>query len=302
MDSIKEALRAILPPGLADREPPEVDQDNEPCLGDGGDLRHRTTVRLVERSGRKTRQCWIEPPDLSPCQRCHAHGSGMTLTRDERGYEFVRRCEGGRMVEAAELFNRARIPAKFVDARSRPLVPQIWDDVGRPDWKPGDRGWWLAGSAGIGKSWGAAAALRRVIGKHRARGEWVHMARLQGDIRASYSDPQYPGEREVLDRLCSLDVLVIDEICHSARRGAGEIREFELRLLEELIDRRNEARLTTWCTSNYAPEDLRRCGGVEVGRVVSRMCDVEWMHEPVQQATGYDARRLPFMRGEVGDG
>jgi DNA replication protein DnaC len=88
----------------------------------------------------------------------------------------------------------------------------------------------LMGGVGTGKSMLACVIGNAVLHRHQV--EYRSVSEMHRLIRATYGKQATQSEVEVFDRLCSVPLLILDEICQS--RGT----EHEDQMLFDVIDRR----------------------------------------------------------------
>ncbi|QHC93848.1 ATP-binding protein [Pseudomonas sp. R84] len=129
----------------------------------------------------------------------------------------------------------------------------------------------LSGNVGTGKTHLASGMVQQVIRKFSAVAHIVSAAEIIRIAKGAMVRGAEYTERDVINELASLDLLVIDEI------GAQKGSEYELGLLHEVIDRRYQLVLPTVVVSNLpanalgqfigdrALDRLRQNGGQAVG-------------------------------------
>lgn len=110
----------------------------------------------------------------------------------------------------------------------------------------------LSGNVGTGKTHLGSGMVQEVIRRHGAGALIVSVAEIVRVARGTMAKGAAYTDRDVLNELASLDLLVIDEV------GVQKGSEYELGLLHEVIDKRYQLVLPTVLISNLATDDLSR--------------------------------------------
>jgi len=203
--------------------------------------------------------------DLNGCPLCEGNAH-IPIWRD--GYRYSKPCPGAYMDRRIDLFNRARIPARYAEADITNFVPRDAAHAaiieGLFTWvagfEPGDRGRVWAGPVGTGKTHLMVACLRRFTLEKGLGCRYVEFSHLLGELRKLYGEGR--SEAEILSPLASIPVLAIDEL------GKGRSTDFEMRIIDELITRRyNDASVSTLFATNYYPTAHRGGPKGDDGRV-----------------------------------
>lgn len=123
------------------------------------------------------------------------------------------------------------------------------------------RGAYLFGPCGTGKTYAAAAAVRR-FALSGSKAKLVTVSRLLRDARDGFDG----GDRDVLARAEGYDLLALDDF------GAEKRTEWGMEQVEQLIDARYARGLPTVVTSNFSLGGIRDLwGGIEGQRIASRI-------------------------------
>jgi len=205
---------------------------------------------------------WAEI-DLRPdCPLCQ--GAGRTRVEAD-GVITMGRCRCQRLPDRIQLFNRARLPARFADAtfvsfaqepsgQLKDLAPSGIMALGEcSQWVEGfgpeieNRGIVLHGPVGRGKTHLMVALLRELIFGHGVEVRFIEFSRLLSMLKEGYSSGR--SDAGILGELAQVPVLAIDEL------GKGRLTEWELAVIDEVICRRYNAMGCTISTTNYAPGD-----------------------------------------------
>ncbi|WP_236233231.1 ATP-binding protein [Pseudomonas tohonis] len=111
----------------------------------------------------------------------------------------------------------------------------------------------LLGNLGTGKTHLASAIVQTVIRSHGASALITTASEIVRAVKATFAKSSKTSERDVLDELAGVDLLVIDEVGVQVSTG-----DFGPGLLHEVIDRRYQQVLPTIVISNVTAEDLPR--------------------------------------------
>ena len=119
----------------------------------------------------------------------------------------------------------------------------------------------LLGLVGTGKTHLAIGILKTAINSG-FRGRYMTVSRIMRDVKDTFAKHSESSEGEVLAKLISTDLLVIDEI------GVQRANEFEANTLFEVINGRYEAIKPTILIANLTLKEMRESVG---DRVFDRM-------------------------------
>ena len=181
------------------------------CDGTGWKAHERDGVRRVERC-----DCWRE----------HVTARLFADARIPRRYQH---CDFANFRDYSESLRRARArAAKLADAF--PVV---------------DRGLFLEGPPGVGKTHLAVAVLRHVVASTSARALFYDTRDLLRVIRSTYDPVVRTTEIEVLRPVMEADLLVLDDL------GAEKTSEWVEETLNLIVNTRYNERRVTIFTSNY---------------------------------------------------
>ncbi len=185
-----------------------------------------------------------------PCVICDDTG-WKTIEVD--GVSRVTRCDCIRESAAGRLLAEARIPRRYqhcsldsFTAYNELLTRALAHARKLADGFPvADRGIFLLGPPGVGKTHLAVAVLRQLIITRGAHGLFYDTRDLLRVIRSTYDPVNRTQEMDVLRPVIACDLLVLDDL------GAEKTSEWVEETLNLIVNSRYSDRRTTVFTSNY---------------------------------------------------
>jgi DNA replication protein DnaC len=185
-----------------------------------------------------------------PCPVCDDTGWKAV---EQDGVRRVARCECWRDRIVDKLLADARIPRRYQHCDLDNFLvynEQLTKAVGQARrlaevFPVVDRGLFLLGPPGVGKTHLAVATLKQVIRTRGARGLFYDTRDLLRVIRSTYDPVVRTTEIEVLRPVMQADLLVLDDL------GAEKTSEWVEETLNLIVNTRYNERRTTIFTSNY---------------------------------------------------
>jgi DNA replication protein DnaC len=213
------------------------------------------------------------------------------------GMRRVERCDCWRDALATRLIAEARIPPRYVRCDLSNLVLYENERLKRAvkaaqqfaeSFPVVERGLFLDGPPGIGKTHIAVAILKRVIQRIGARGLFYDTRELLRIIRSTFNPVTRTAEMDVLQPVMQAELLVLDDL------GAEKTSEWVEETMNLIVNTRYNERRPTIFTSNYEdlpdeegdPQSLKARVGFRIHSRLHEMCDF-------LEYDGADYRHLP---------
>jgi len=211
------------------------------------------------------------------------------------GVPRVTRCDCIRESAAQRLLNDARIPRRYQHcdfdnyvAYNEQLTSALQSAKRLAERFPVvEKGMFLQGPPGVGKTHLAVAVLRHAIRERGARGLFYDTRDLLKVIRSTYNPVSQTQEMDVLTPVMTADLLVLDDL------GAEKTSEWVDETLNLIVNARYSDKRITLFTSNYDdnpdstdPDSLLFRIGFRMRSRLHEMCDFYYLD-------GADYREMP---------
>ena len=196
---------------------------------------------------------------LDYCPECS--GEGFHFVQKPNGYRYAKECEACRNVDhRIAVFNKARLPARYHDRSFDNFRPHENFDPTRPNgnhpditsyamnrarefYEENEKGILFVGDVGTGKTHLLVAIIRHLTLEKGINARFIEFTHLLSQLRAAYD--RKANASDLIKGITEVPVLAIDEL------GKGRNNDWQISVIDELISKRYNRSLTTFCTTNY---------------------------------------------------
>ena len=222
----------------------------------------------------------------------HCGGTGWKTVEDGGGVRTAVRCDCALPDRAAQLFDRARIPPRYLDRDFENFGTDVYDgEPEAPAWNRSlaqaklvlqafardfptgsESGLLLMGPCGAGKTHLAVAALKEILQRGH-RGLFYDYRELLKEIQASYNPESQATEMAILEPVLTAELLLLDDL------GASKPSAWALDTVGHILNSRYNEKRVTLMTTNFpdprgpASEPIRAPGGEALPRLDECLAD-----------------------------
>lgn len=188
---------------------------------------------------------------VGECTACN--GQGYVLADNAQGYTYAKPCSCQGLQTRVRRFNQVRLPARYhactlenyLERDNNNLINLKYELLRyRQQFVIGTTGLVLSGPPGTGKTHLLCGLLGQFAVEQGIQARFIDFGDLTTRIRQGYADNK--SDNEIIDDLVEIPVLGLDEL------GKGKGSDWEISVLDALVNRRYNSGKTTLFTTNYA--------------------------------------------------
>jgi DNA replication protein DnaC len=229
----------------------------------------------------------------APCPDGRCDGSGFLYDEAKRTARPCS-CRPARLARKKATAVQGRLPKRFreVSFDREPIVsidrraPHVVREVRRYVREIGanldaGRGIWFTGDIGTGKTTLAMLVSKQAMEADRTVAIYS-LPRLLGMLRDTYDDDATLSLNELIDRLCAVDLLHVDDV------GAEQTSPWVLEQLYTIVNTRYEEGRAVMLTTNLPDDELKDQIGHRTVSRLNEMCTVLLLHgEDQREGSGF---------------
>lgn len=225
------------------------------------------------------------------CDMCE--DMGFIFKQDEQGYTSAKECECQIKSRKAER-ERRRLEEHIEKSNLKPLLEKYTFENFNTEHKGAyeikkrarefleDNSWWvIGGNVGCGKTHITTA----ICGELMRRGKAVYYMNWKAESIKLKTTMTQDSYQQHLDRLCSVEVLYIDDLLK------GSIREADIDLLFMIIDARYSRNLKTLISSEKVFEELKKIDEAIQSRIFEMTKPKYWIQVSKLESYRQKARK-----------
>ena len=229
------------------------------------------------------------------CPLCY--GERFYKKIDNHGKSFFVSCVCQKLAKKIDLFNQIKIPSRFTTNLQKENFTEdfLQESYQKSiafitNFQPLCKGLLFSGDIGCGKTTLVSAIAQEITLNQGYSCLFFEFSRLLEEVRSGYQSGA--AESELLDRVCSTSLLIIDEL------GKGKNSKWEMSIIEGVVNRRYNAKQTTIFVTNFTFQNSKTTEHLKykiTDRTYSRaqeMCDFIAIE-------GKDLRKIPNLEGET---
>ena len=232
-------------------------------------------IRMIDEAQREIAEC--QGCQGEPCQKIRQKYWVPQIKPDGRGSWYIpaARCKIGEIRCLKTLSGKCKIPMmytamtfddyKLTADNKRAVKIAKWFVADKPQ-----KSLYLCGECGTGKTFLASLIAKDFVLDHQDV-IFGDVPCLLEEIKRTFGDPN-KDSGAILERYCDCDLLVLDDI------GAGQITEWNVGILYQIVNNRYNSGKATILTSNFDLDGLERklaqVDDLSAKRIVSRLSEM----------------------------
>lgn len=234
-----------------------------------------TLIRLIDKAEQELAEC--KGCDGEQCKKHSQRYWVPVIKRDDSGSWYIPRalCELGEILRLKNGCGKSKIPDKYVTAKfsdyeetadnRQALKIARWFIAQKPK-----TSLYIYGECGTGKTFLASLIAKEYLRDYREV-VFGDVPSLLEEIKRTFDNPEKDGGA-ILNHYCNCDLLVLDDL------GAGQVTEWNVGVLYEIINQRYNAEKSTIITSNYDLDGLaakfKKVDALSAKRITSRLAEM----------------------------
>ena len=234
-----------------------------------------TLIRLIDKAEQELAEC--EGCDGEECKKSGQRYWVPVIKRDDSGSWYIPRalCELGEVLRLKNGCGKSKVPDKYVTAKfsdyeetadnRQALKMARWFVAKKPK-----TSLYFYGECGTGKTFLASLIAKEYLRDYREV-VFGDVPSLLEEIKRTFNNPE-KDSGATFNRYCNCDLLVLDDL------GAGQVTDWNIGVLYQIINQRYSTEKRTIITSNYDLDGLamkfKKVDDLSAKRITSRLTEM----------------------------